>query len=159
MPSNRSQLRLPRRNGAAEFIVDALSTAPFTNANVILLGDFNDYFERDGHPLHDHGLGPLIEDGFAVDLATHAIADPYDRWTHHYNGDDTYGALDHIFLSPALALRNPRPHVRIVRGGTPFRARRYEGARFPGVGWSEPKASDHCPLAATLQFEGRPLAP
>ena len=95
---------------------------------------------------------------FASSLATtHAIADPYDRWTHHYNGDDTYGALDHIFLSPALALRNPRPHVRIVRGGTPFRARRYEGARFPGVGWSEPKASDHCPLATTLQFEGRPL--
>lgn len=128
-------------------------------AEWVILGDFNDYFERDGHALHDHGLRPLIEDGFAVDLATHAIADPYDRWTHHYNGDDTYGALDHIFLSPALALRNPRPHVRIVRGGTPFRARRYEGARFPGVGWSEPKASDHCPLAATLQFEGRPLAP
>ena len=123
----------------------------------IVLGDFNDYFELDGRPLRDHALGPLVDDGFAVDLVTHAVADPLDRWTHHYNGDDTYGALDHIFLSPALAQRNAQPHVRIVRAGTPFRARRYEGARFPGVGWSVPKASDHCPLAATLQFEGRPL--
>lgn len=123
----------------------------------IILGDFNDYFERDGHRLSDHGLGPLIDDGFAVDLVTHAIPDPMDRWTHHYNGDDTYGALDHIFLSPALAARNARPDVRIIRGGAPFRAARYQGARFPGVGWNDPKASDHCPLAAHLQFEGRPL--
>jgi len=126
-------------------------------AEWVILGDFNDYFERDGHHLNDHGLGPLIDGGFAVDLASRGIADPMDRWTHHYAGDDTYGALDHIFLSPALALHNPRPQVRIVRAGTPFRAQRYEGARFPGVGWNEPKASDHCPLAATLQFEGRPL--
>ena len=126
------------------------------SAEWVLLGDFNDYFELDGRHLTDHGLGPLVDDGFAADLVSRAVRDPYDRWTHHYGGDDTYGALDHIFLSPALAQRNARPQVHIVRAGTPFRARRYEGARFPGVGWNDPKASDHCPLAATLQFEGRP---
>lgn len=126
-------------------------------AEWVILGDFNDYFERDGQRLRDHGLGPLVDDGFAADLVTRAVRNPYERWTHHYSGDDTYGALDHIFLSPALAERNARPHVQIVRAGTPFRAQRYEGARFPGIGWNEPKASDHCPLSATLQFEGRPL--
>ncbi|HPE48816.1 MAG TPA: endonuclease/exonuclease/phosphatase family protein [Hyphomonas sp.] len=123
----------------------------------VILGDFNDYFECDGKRLRDHGLGPLIDDGFAVDLVTHAVADPYDRWTHHYSGDDTYGALDHIFLSPAMAEKNARAPVTIVRGGAPYRAERYRGRRFPGVGWSDPKASDHCPLAAVLRFEGRPL--
>ncbi|MCA8901001.1 MAG: endonuclease/exonuclease/phosphatase family protein [Hyphomonas sp.] len=125
----------------------------------IVLGDFNDYFELDGKHLRDHALGPLVDDDFSVDLVTHAIANPYDRWTHHYSGDDTYGALDHMFLSPALAAKNPRPEATIIRGGTPYRAQRYEGLRFPGVGWAEPKASDHCPLAASLRFEGRPLVP
>lgn len=123
----------------------------------IILGDFNDYFERDGHRLDDHGLGPLIDDGFAADLVTRAVADPMQRWTHHYKGDDTYGALDHIFLSPALAAINARPQAKIIRGGTPYQAERYRGLRFPGVGWAHPKASDHCPLAATLRFEGRAL--
>ena len=141
---------------AVRLIIERRFARPET-AEWVILGDFNDYAELDGRPLSDHGLGPLLDDGFAADLVPRAVADPLDRWTHHYNGDDTYGALDHIFLSPALAARNGRPQARIVRAGTPYRAERYDGARFPGVGWVEPKASDHCPLAATLQFEGRPL--
>ena len=125
----------------------------------VILGDFNDYWEVDGKPAPSHGLGPLVGDGFAVDLASRAIADPFDRWTHHYSGDDTYGALDHIFLSPNLAAQNPAANVEIVRAGSPYRAARYDGDRFPGVGWITPKASDHCPMVATLKFEGRATAP
>ena len=128
-------------------------------AEWVILGDFNDYWEVDGRPARPHGLGALVCDGFAIDLASRAIADPYDRWTHHYSGDDTYGALDHIFLSPKLAALNPAARVEIVRAGSPYRAARYDGARFPGVGWITPKASDHCPMVATLKFEGRPAAP
>ncbi len=124
----------------------------------VILGDFNDYWEVDGHPVRPHGLAPLVGDGFAVDLASVAIADPYDRWTHFYSGDGTYGALDHIFLSPRLAAHNTRAEVDIVRAGAPYRAERYEGERFPGVGWNLPKASDHCPMAATLRFEGRAIS-
>ncbi len=124
----------------------------------VILGDFNDYCEVDGKPLRRNGLRPLVGDGFAIDLASYAVTDPFDRWTHHYPGDGTYGALDHMFLSPALAARNPDPAVHVVRGGTPYRAERYEGFRFPGIGWNEPKASDHCPLVAELEFEGRPVA-
>jgi len=73
-----------------------------------------------------------------------------DRWTHHYEPENSYAALDHIFLSPALAARNARPMVSITRMGLSWRAQRYEGMRLPGVGWSHPKASDHCPIS--LEF-------
>jgi endonuclease/exonuclease/phosphatase family metal-dependent hydrolase len=121
----------------------------------VILGDFNDYREVDGVPLDDSGLNPLTDEGFAVDLASHAISDPLDRWTHHFAEDDIYGALDHMFLSPLLAALNPAPDIRIVRAGSPYHAARYTGPRFPGIGWMEPKASDHCPMVATLKFEGR----
>lgn len=125
----------------------------------VILGDFNDYWEVDGRPVQPHGLSALIDNGFAIDLASRAIADPHDRWTHHYGGDNTYGALDHMFLSPRLAALNPAPSVEIIRAGSPYLAERYDGFRFPGVGWIRPKASDHCPMVATLVFEGRPVSP
>lgn len=124
------------------------------DADWLVLGDFNDYCDVDGQPV-ENGLGPLLDDGFAVDLAGMAMADTSDRWTHHYPEDDTYGALDHIFLSPRLAALNQGADVSIVRAGSPYRAERYEGFRYPGIGWHSPKASDHCPLAVTIQFEGR----
>lgn len=129
------------------------------SAEWVILGDFNDYWDVDGRPARPHGLGPLIDDGFAVDVASRSIPDPHDRWTHHYPEDDTYGALDHIFLSPRLAALNAAPSVDIIRAGSPYHAARYDGFRFPGIGWVNPKASDHCPMAATLRFEGRAVSP
>jgi endonuclease/exonuclease/phosphatase family metal-dependent hydrolase len=121
-------------------------------ASWVLLGDFNDYFEVDGRALDDHGLGPFIDDGFAIDLLARAIADPQERWTHYYSDGDVYGALDHIFLSPRLARLNPAPEVAVIRAGLAWRATRYQGLRFPGIGFNHPKASDHCPLVADLVF-------
>lgn len=122
----------------------------------IILGDLNDYLEIDGRPVADHGLGPLVSDGFAEDLAMQTISDDYQRWSHHYPKENTYSALDHIFLSPALADLNRSASAAYVRAGTPFRSVRHTGWRFPGIGWSRPKASDHCPFAATIEFTGRP---
>lgn len=124
----------------------------------VILGDFNDYRQVDGVAVGNSGLSPLLDDGFAVDLASRAIPDPFDRWTHHYPEDDVYGALDHMFLSPRLAAQNPAPATRIIRADSPYHAARYTGLRFPGIGWMAPKASDHCPMAATLKFEGRALS-
>lgn len=123
----------------------------------IILGDLNDYLELDGKPVNDHGLGPLIDDGFATDLAKLAIHDDFDRWSHHYTHKNTYSALDHILLSPSLAGLNPNATAAYVRAGTPWRCTRHKGWRFPGIGWAKPKASDHCPFAATIEFTGRPV--
>jgi endonuclease/exonuclease/phosphatase family metal-dependent hydrolase len=127
------------------------------DADWLILGDFNDYAECDGRALSDHGLGPLIDDGFAVDLLPQAIGDPLQRWTHYYPDENTYGALDHMFLSPRLAAQNPQPKAEIIRIGAPYRATRFDGFRLPGVGWDNPKASDHCPLVADLHFEGQAI--
>ncbi len=77
MYGGRRKTRAVRRAEAqaVRLIIERRFPDP-ANAEWVILGDFNDYFERDGHRLHNHGLGPLIDGGFAVDLATHAIADP-----------------------------------------------------------------------------------
>ncbi|MBB36644.1 MAG: endonuclease/exonuclease/phosphatase [Hirschia sp.] len=121
-------------------------------ADWAVLGDFNDYLEIDGVPVEDHGLGPLIDGGFSVDALMMLQANPMERWTHYYAGGKAYTALDHIFLSPALAARNARARIRLMRAGQPLRVQRFEGHRFPGVGWVLPKASDHCPLSLTLEL-------
>ena len=118
----------------------------------IVVGDLNDYLEIDGGVVHDHGLMPLLEGGFSHDALMMLEPDPKKRWTHYYAGGKTYSALDHIFLSPALAARNKNATVRILRAGQPLRAERYGGHRFPGIGWAAPKASDHCPLSLTLSL-------
>ncbi len=124
--------------------------ADTVSANWIALGDFNDYFELDGVAVNDHALGPLLDDGFSIDAGAFLEEDPLNRWTHYYSREGVYGALDHIFMSPALAARNVDAKLRFVRAGQPMRADRYSGRRFQGVGYIRPKASDHCPMSVTL---------
>ena len=120
------------------------------SAHWAVLGDFNDYLELDGDSVSDHGLGPLVDGGFAIDALMLYEPDPMKRWTHYYAAGDSYSALDHILLSPALADQNPTARTRITRGGMPLRAERIRTRRLPGVGWATPKASDHCPLTLSL---------
>jgi endonuclease/exonuclease/phosphatase family metal-dependent hydrolase len=118
----------------------------------IIVGDLNDYNEDDtGQPDNDHGLGPLLNDGFVVDLVKR-IENPRNRWTHYWPTGDEYRQLDYILLSPALAAKNRDVVPTIVRNGQPYRAGRYSGKRWPRVGYDEPKASDHCPVVVTLRF-------
>lgn len=121
-------------------------------ASWVILGDLNDYLEIDGVPDTENGLEALTSDGFATDLAMSAIADPLQRWSHHYAPLRQYTALDHILLSPKLLDLNRAARVTYVRAGVPWRSTRHSGFRLPGVGWANPKASDHCPLVATLEF-------
>lgn len=120
--------------------------------NWIICGDFNDFLEQDGIAATDHALGALVDDGFSVDVLMASDVPAAERWTHHYAGENSYAALDHIFLSPAIAERNARPDVRITRIGLPWRAARYQGMRLPGIAWSAPKASDHCPISLDFQI-------
>ena len=142
------------RDGEAR-AVRALIERRFDNPadeNWIVLGDLNDYIEIDGVPDHQHGLSALIADGFASDMAQLCISEPNQRWSHHFKKLDQYTALDHILLSPRLADLNQHSSISYVRAGLPWRATRHKGYRLSGIGWANPKASDHCPLAATIKF-------
>ncbi len=142
---------------AVRAILEARFSDP-ASAEWIILGDFNDYTEIDGVPVATHGLAPLLEDGFTIDLAGQVLDDPLTRWSHYYPKEKTYGALDHMFLSPKLAEKNRSASLTYIRAGAAWRCERHKGFRLPGVGWSNPKASDHCPLAATIKFDGRPAS-
>ena len=120
-------------------------------ADWVVVGDLNDYTEADGETDAGHALAPLLAGGFAVD-AVKRIADAKDRWTHFYPDARAYRQLDYVLLSRALARRNKDAVPRILRQGLPFRAERYQGPRYPRIGWDRPKASDHCPVVVDLTF-------
>lgn len=126
-------------------------------ANWAIVGDFNDYYEVDGsRDLRDYttgedspsALGVLVDDGFAVNLMERRPAE--DRWTTYHAPDDLYTQLDYILVSPRLAAANQDAVPEIIRAGQPHRALRYEGERFPRIGWDRPKSSDHCPVVVEL---------
>ena len=81
-----------------------------------------------------------------------------DRWTlYHTRGPQERHLcqLDYILLSPALARSNATAVPDIVRTGQPWRTifpPGQEVERYPRTGWDRPKASDHCPVAVTLDL-------
>jgi predicted extracellular nuclease len=134
-----------------------------------ICGDFNDYHQRmviegDGHAGYRFAvaneerscLDVLLDDGFCENVVERRPE--ADRWTlYHTRGPQERHLcqLDYILLSPALARRNANAVPDIVRNGQPFRTpfpAGQEVERFPRVGWDRPKASDHCPVAITLDL-------
>ena len=135
--------------------VRAIIQSRFANPaqeNWVILGDLNDYLEIDGTADSAHGLGALLDNGFAYDMALLCLKVPKERWSHYYPVLKQYSALDHILLSPRLVDLNRKASISYVRAGMPWRATRHKGYRLAGVGWSDPKASDHCPLVAAIEF-------
>lgn len=125
------------------------------DANWMICGDMNDYTEGDGLPVLDengrpaaHGLEPLLGDGFCENIVRRRP--PLERWTTYHGPEDQYAQLDFLLLSPALAAANPEAMPDIIRMGQPFRAQRYDGPRYPRVGWDRPKASDHAPVVVEI---------
>ncbi|MBI5145827.1 MAG: endonuclease/exonuclease/phosphatase family protein [Thaumarchaeota archaeon] len=121
------------------------------NEDWVIVGDLNDYTETDGVADDNHGLGALLNNGFSVNIVKN-IDNPKDRWTHYYSDDGSYHQLDYILLSPSLAAKNLGIRPEIIRNGQPFRADRYTGDRWPRIGFERPKASDHCPVVADINF-------
>ena len=137
--------------------------------NFAICGDMNDYQEkvqvigsrREGYRFEPRreaasALDTFTHDGFAVNPM--ARRDVMDRWTlYHARGplEQHLCQLDYVWLSPALAERNPNSVPDIIRNGQPFRTPFPPGQeveRFPRIGWDRPKASDHCPVVMTLEL-------
>jgi len=134
-----------------------------------ICGDFNDYRQRiviGGDDVSGYTFTPVdeeqsaldafLDDGFAVNVVERRPE--LDRWTlYHTRGPQERHLcqLDYILLSPALAERNALSVPDIVRNGQPWRTifpPGQEVERYPRTGWDRPKASDHCPVAITLDI-------
>ena len=150
------------------------------NMRWMICGDLNDYSERlvvSGNKTTGYsfdliqepisGVHPLLSDGFSVDLVSRRAAG--DQWTLYYSAGAVDNVtfpderpvhhlvqLDYLLASPKLAVTNPKEMPDIVRKGQPHRTvfpAGQEVERYPRTGWDRPKASDHCPVAVTLQIE------
>lgn len=135
----------------------------------LICGDLNDYRQRiviggDEDPGYDFSvvdeqgsaLDILLADGFAENIVERRPE--LERWTlYHTRGPQERHLcqLDYLLLSPSLAKRNSTAVPDIIRGGQPWRTIFPPGQhveRFPRIGWDRPKASDHCPVAVTLDM-------
>jgi len=134
----------------------------------MICGDLNDYRERVviGGDDPDYTFSPveeaqssvdvLLAGGFCENLVARRPA--IDRWTlYHTRGPQERHLcqLDYLLASPALAKANAAAIPDIVRRGQPWRTPFPPGQtvdRYPRTGWDRPKASDHCPVAVTLEI-------
>ncbi len=135
----------------------------------VICADLNDYRQRvridgDSHAGHvfevvdeaHSSVDVLTEGGFCENVVERRPE--LDRWTlYHTRGPQERHLcqLDYILLSPALARSNATAIPDIVRAGQPWRTifpPGQEVERYPRTGWDRPKASDHCPVAVTLDL-------
>lgn len=154
---------------AVRRIIEARFGAQVRDRRWAICGDMNDYRQRiviDGDERAGYrftvvdeprsSLDVLMEDGFVENIVERRA--PLERWTlYHTRGPEERHLcqLDYILLSPALARANGNAVPDIIRGGQPFRTIVPPGQeiqRYPRVGWDRPKASDHCPVAVTIDI-------
>ncbi|TIV74988.1 MAG: endonuclease, partial [Mesorhizobium sp.] len=134
-----------------------------------ICGDMNDYRQRvriegdsfDGYRFEvvdeaQSSINVLTAGGFCENVVERRPE--MDRWSfYHTRGPEERHLcqLDYILLSKALAAKNATAVPDIIRNGQPWRTifpAGQEVERFPRAGWDRPKASDHCPVAITLDM-------
>ncbi len=168
------QATMPVRNAEAKavrrIVEERFGKDRAADKNWAVCGDLNDYRQRvviGGEP-HTGGysftvvneaascLDVFLADGFCENIVERRPE--LDRWTlYHTRGPQERHLcqLDYMLLSPALARRNAKVVPDIIRGGQPWRTifpPGQEVERYPRAGWDRPKASDHCPVAVTLDL-------
>ncbi len=162
-------VRIAEAKAVRRIIEDRFGRDHTARKRWVICGDLNDYRERvivTGDAHGGYGFEPLVEAQSSVDVL---LADGFcenvvdrrpalDRWPlYHTRGPQERHLcqLDYVLLSPALAERNAKAIPDIVRGGQPWRTPFPPGQeveRYPRTGWDRPKASDHCPVAITLDI-------
>jgi len=153
MLGGREQTK-PKRAQQSREIIEILEERfgpNYGQADFVVLGDMNDYMEA-GHESQS-GIRALLQSGQMENVIERLPA--AERWTHYYTGDKSYNQLDYILVSKALAQRNPNALPVIERRGQSTRVNQpNQPPRVPkffkGVTRTK-KASDHCPVAITLE--------
>ena len=133
---------------AVRHIIETKWPQDHAQRNWVIVGDLNDYVIDENGQAIPNGLEPLFENNFSVNLLDNLPA--AERWTHYYTGENSLRQLDYILLSPALAQHNQGVQPDVIRNGQPYRVPNLDVNRYPRVGYDRPKASDHCPVAVTL---------
>lgn len=134
-----------------------------------ICGDMNDYRQRvkiEGDSVDGYRFDVIDEPQSSINVLTAGDfcenvverRPEMDRWSfYHTRGPEERHLcqLDYILLSKALAAKNATAIPDIIRNGQPWRTifpPGQEVERFPRAGWDRPKASDHCPVAITLDM-------
>ncbi|HRC86985.1 MAG TPA: endonuclease/exonuclease/phosphatase family protein, partial [Thermoanaerobaculia bacterium] len=138
MMDGRAETRA-RRKEQADRVAEIVDKRwrPSYDGNFVVLGDLNDYMDAQTALKRLVGHAALEN---ILDRAPEA-----ERWTHYYAGGNEYRQLDYILVSKSFDARAGSPVPQVMRKGLPWRAEKYSGPRFEGVGHDNPKASDHSP--------------
>lgn len=160
-------IRLAEAKAVRHVIDQKFGPGKSANKRWLICGDLNDYYERlvitgnrqDGYQFtqaveEQSAILDLTADGFSANLVERRPE--AERWTlFHSRGPDEMHLcqLDYLLASPHIAKTNAKAVPDIVRAGQPWRTPFPDGTaveRYPRTGWDRPKASDHCPVAVTL---------
>lgn len=137
-----------RRKVQAERIVEIIKNKFGSNPakeNFIVLGDFN------AQP-SSISINPLLSQPWLENVIATRIKDKTNQWTHFFEREKSVAHLDYLLLSKKLAQANKTAVPQIIRNGLCLKATQFSGARFEGIGSSRPAASDHCPVAITINI-------
>lgn len=162
-------VRLAEAKAVRKIIENRFGKGKTDDKRFVICGDMNDYQQRvvvtgnrrEGYSFHvekenNSAVDAFLSDGFTENIMDRR--DELDRWTtYHTRGPKLQQLcqLDYILLSPALARMSQSEVPQIIRAGQPWRTVFPDGQqvdRYPRVGWDRPKASDHCPVAMSLNI-------
>lgn|SRR5574341_348043 len=115
------------------------------NENFVVMGDLNDF-------LPSAGLKPLVSQPWLENVVQTRLP-AGEQWTHWYSSEKSVSQLDYLLLSKRLADNNSNSVPVVLRKGLAKNCTQYSGPRYLGVGLDRPSASDHCPVAITLNIK------
>jgi len=107
--ADEAEMRLEESKLLREIVDKKLADNP--NANLIVLGDFNDTYDTKGiKEIVGRGKTKLVDTRPAErngDNQPHPTNPRYSprniTWTHYYGVEDSYSRIDYLMLSPAMA--------------------------------------------------------
>jgi endonuclease/exonuclease/phosphatase family metal-dependent hydrolase len=136
--ADEADMRLEEARLLREKVEDRLKADP--NANIIVLGDFNDTKDSPAiKALEGRGRTKLVDtrpaepNGDNTPAAKPSYDPPSITWTYFYGVEDSYSRVDYIMISPGLATEWMPKQTRVLA--------------VPNWGL----ASDHRPIVATFE--------